>query len=79
MENLLGEENRGFMCIPSFCSFAVDSDFFAFLFFFKKALDIMYNFNHERMGIIVQANRFARVCYEEAFRYPPFLVNDLAL
>jgi len=25
---------------------------------------IMHNFNHERWGFVVQANRFARVCYE---------------
>lgn len=30
---------------------------------------IMTNFNHERIGIIMQSNRFARVCYEEAFKY----------
>jgi len=30
---------------------------------------IMYNFNHERWGIVIQATRFARVCYEEAFKY----------
>jgi alkylation response protein AidB-like acyl-CoA dehydrogenase len=30
---------------------------------------IMYNFNHERYGVCVQACRFARVCFEEAFRY----------
>lgn len=30
---------------------------------------VMYNFNHERWGIIVQCLRFARVCYEESFRY----------
>jgi len=30
---------------------------------------IMYNFNHERWGFIVQANRLARVCLEEAMRY----------
>ena len=29
----------------------------------------MHNFNHERWGFIVQANRFARVCLEDAFRY----------
>lgn len=44
VENIIGEENQGFMCI-------------------------MYNFNHERFGLAVQATRFARVCYEEAFRY----------
>lgn len=30
---------------------------------------IMTNFNHERMGIIIQCSRFARVCYEEAIKY----------
>jgi len=30
---------------------------------------VMYNFNHERWGIVVQAARFARVCLEEAFVY----------
>lgn len=30
---------------------------------------IMYNFNHERWGFVIQAVRFARVCYEESFKY----------
>eukprot|EP00026_Physarum_polycephalum_P008624 Phypoly_transcript_08717.p1 GENE.Phypoly_transcript_08717~~Phypoly_transcript_08717.p1 ORF type:complete len:436 (+),score=55.67 Phypoly_transcript_08717:27-1310(+) len=30
---------------------------------------IMSNFNKERWGLIVMASRFARVCYEEAFKY----------
>jgi alkylation response protein AidB-like acyl-CoA dehydrogenase len=30
---------------------------------------IMANFNHERWGIVVEANRFARVCLEEAMKY----------
>merc|ERR1719281_1587877 len=30
---------------------------------------IMYNFNHERWGFVVQANRFARVCLEDAVQY----------
>eukprot|EP01112_Ceratiomyxa_fruticulosa_P003102 TRINITY_DN1349_c0_g1_i1.p1 TRINITY_DN1349_c0_g1~~TRINITY_DN1349_c0_g1_i1.p1 ORF type:complete len:924 (-),score=261.66 TRINITY_DN1349_c0_g1_i1:282-3053(-) len=30
---------------------------------------IMYNFNHERWGICIQASRFARVCFEESFKY----------
>ncbi|CAF9928538.1 MAG: hypothetical protein GOMPHAMPRED_005159 [Gomphillus americanus] len=30
---------------------------------------IMTNFNHERIGIIIQATRFARVCYEESMKY----------
>ena len=29
----------------------------------------MTNFNHERMGIIIQANRFARVCLESSLAY----------
>ncbi|GAA5813212.1 hypothetical protein MFLAVUS_006686 [Mucor flavus] len=30
---------------------------------------IMHNFNSERMGIVIQANRFARVCVEESLKY----------
>jgi alkylation response protein AidB-like acyl-CoA dehydrogenase len=30
---------------------------------------IMFNFNHERLGIIVGSLRSARVCYEEALTY----------
>lgn len=30
---------------------------------------IMTNFNHERIGIIIQCTRFARVCYEESIKY----------
>ncbi|KAG0005759.1 hypothetical protein BGZ80_005888 [Entomortierella chlamydospora] len=30
---------------------------------------IVENFNHERMGIVIQANRLARVCLEEAIKY----------
>lgn len=30
---------------------------------------IMFNFNHERWGVCVQAVRLARVCFEEAFKY----------
>lgn len=30
---------------------------------------IMTNFNHERLGVIMQANRFARLCLEEALKY----------
>ncbi|KAA8913003.1 acyl-CoA dehydrogenase/oxidase [Sphaerosporella brunnea] len=30
---------------------------------------IMTNFNHERIGIIIQCNRFSRVLYEEAMKY----------
>ncbi|KAJ3307011.1 hypothetical protein HDV03_003338 [Kappamyces sp. JEL0829] len=44
VENIIGQENKGFKCI-------------------------MYNFNHERMGICIQATRFARVCYEDSIKY----------
>ncbi|KAI1001215.1 Acyl-CoA dehydrogenase [Podosphaera aphanis] len=30
---------------------------------------LMANFNHERMGIIIQCLRFSRVCYEESVKY----------
>lgn len=30
---------------------------------------IMHNFNHERLGIVMQANRLARVCIEESLKY----------
>jgi alkylation response protein AidB-like acyl-CoA dehydrogenase len=30
---------------------------------------IVTNFNHERLGIIMQAVKFARVCYEESMKY----------
>lgn len=30
---------------------------------------IMYNFNHERWGVCVQAIRFARVCVEESMKH----------
>lgn len=30
---------------------------------------LMTNFNHERIGIIIQCVRFSRVCYEEAMKY----------
>jgi alkylation response protein AidB-like acyl-CoA dehydrogenase len=30
---------------------------------------VMTNFNHERIGIIIQSIRFARVCYEESIKY----------
>ncbi|KAJ5222450.1 uncharacterized protein N7469_008690 [Penicillium citrinum] len=30
---------------------------------------IMTNFNHERIGIVIQCVRFSRVCYEEAMKY----------
>ncbi len=44
VENLIGEEHRGFKYI-------------------------MQNFNHERFVLAAQANRFARVCLEEAIKW----------
>jgi alkylation response protein AidB-like acyl-CoA dehydrogenase len=35
----------------------------------KGFKSIMYNFNHERMGIAIQATRFSRVVYEDSVRY----------
>lgn len=32
-------------------------------------LVIMTNFNHERIGIIIQCIRFSRVCFEESVKY----------
>ena len=29
---------------------------------------IMHNFNSERMGIVIQATRFSRVCIEESIK-----------
>eukprot|EP01080_Neovahlkampfia_damariscottae_P000963 gene963-9870_t len=30
---------------------------------------VMYNFNHERWGIVIQCARFSRVCFEDAFKF----------
>ena len=30
---------------------------------------VMTNFNHERIGIIIQCLRFSRVCFEESVKY----------
>ncbi|KAF2735143.1 acyl-CoA dehydrogenase NM domain-like protein [Polyplosphaeria fusca] len=30
---------------------------------------VMTNFNHERIGIVIQCLRFSRVCYEESMKY----------
>jgi alkylation response protein AidB-like acyl-CoA dehydrogenase len=35
----------------------------------KGFKSIMHNFNHERMGIAIQATRFSRVVYEDALKY----------
>ena len=35
----------------------------------KGFKSIMFNFTHERMGIVIQSTRFARICLEEAIKY----------
>ena len=35
----------------------------------KGFKQIMFNFNSERLGLAIQANRFARVCLEESIKY----------
>ncbi len=35
----------------------------------KGFKSIMFNFNHERLGIITASLRYARVCFEEALTY----------
>ena len=61
VENLLSKENQGFKGTIAFHNSA------------RKALMllsvIMTNFNHERIGIIIQCIRFSRVCYEESVKY----------
>ena len=32
-------------------------------------MQIVYNFNQERIALAIQTNRFARVCYEDAFKF----------
>lgn len=57
--NLIGKENDGFKCICKSIP----------LFILSRQEDIMHNFNHERWSLIIQAVRFARVCFEDAFKY----------
>lgn len=63
VENLLGKENQGFKGEFSQTAFAVHS------FLADHRIVIMTNFNHERIGIIIQSLRFSRVCYEESVKY----------
>lgn len=62
VENLLGKQNQGFRGKLLICRSW--HDFLTYL-----RLVIMTNFNHERMGIIIQCLRFSRVCYEESVKY----------
>jgi len=60
VENLIGKENQGFKgTFPLFPK--------AYLTNLLPV--IMTNFNHERIGIIIQCIRFSRVCYEESIKY----------
>lgn len=64
VENLLGKQNQGFR----------GKHFYLYLhcmcILLTHALTvIMTNFNHERVGIIIQCLRFSRVCFEESVKY----------
>lgn len=63
VENLLGKENQGFRgtLLPQHSTRPLSLTWILPV--------IMTNFNHERMGIIIQCLRFSRVCYEESVRY----------
>jgi len=63
VENLIGKENQGFKgnlhlitCNPPLLGT-------------NNTPVVMTNFNHERIGIIIQCLRFSRVCYEESMKY----------
>ena len=66
--NLIGKENKGFggtfitrPCLRYSLVIRVILTF--------PITVIMTNFNHERIGIIIQCLRFSRVCYEESVKY----------
>ena len=59
VENLIGKENQGFKGMNPV----------PIATFMLTVLVIMSNFNHERMGIVIQCVRFSRVCYEESMKY----------
>ena len=60
VENLIGKANQGFKGIYNHNSRSLMLTVLAV---------IMTNFNHERIGIIIQCLRFSRVCYEESMKY----------
>ena len=62
VENLIGKENKGFggkhaNPFPSLDSLT------------NTLLVVMTNFNHERIGIVIQCIRFSRVCLSESLKY----------
>lgn len=61
VENLIGKENQGFKgMLNIICENRCNAN---------DSPVIMTNFNHERIGIIIQCIRFSRVCYEESVKY----------
>ena len=62
--NLIGKENQGFKGKRAYHPHNVLSSTDT-----SVPLVIMTNFNHERIGIIIQCIRFSRVCYEESIKY----------
>ena len=63
VENLIGKENQGFkgmVNLPLHQVACTNS---------HLTTVIMTNFNHERIGIVIQCLRFSRVCYEESVKY----------
>lgn len=66
VENLIGKENQGFKGIfPSPIQTLLPPKSTKL----TPPKVIMTNFNHERIGIIIQCIRFSRVCYEESVKY----------
>ena len=64
VENLIGKENQGFRGLTS----PVPSIFRCHANLVSSTV-VMTNFNHERIGIVIQCLRFSRVCYEESIKY----------
>ncbi len=65
VENIIGKENQGFKGTAS-PSFNPPRSLAQHL---TIRPVIMTNFNHERIGIIIQCLRFSRVCFEESVKY----------
>ena len=59
--NLIGKENQGFKGKSTQHAFPMSCT--------DGETVIMTNFNHERIGIIIQCLRFSRVCFEESVKY----------
>jgi len=59
--NLIGEENSGFKYIMT--------NLYVILYKYWPLNNGFFASNHERWSLIIQANRFSRVCLEEALKY----------